>query len=60
MNFKLTMTLVIVLLVLAIGFLVIQKTTPPQNKEGAASPLLVKKPDSLQSITYLRDNSVQV
>jgi hypothetical protein len=60
MNFKLTMTLVVVLLVLSIGFLVIQKNTPPQTKEGTASPLLVKKPESLKSITYLRDNSAQV
>lgn len=65
MNFKLTLTLAVVFLLVAIGIIIAKRsglaepTTPSTNPSGATA-LFAKKPDGLKSITYLRDGVVQV
>jgi hypothetical protein len=60
MNFKLTLSLAIILLIAAFIYMFAARNQTAATQASGTTSLLVKKPDGLKSITYLHDATVQV
>jgi hypothetical protein len=62
MNFKLTVSLVVAMVILAAAFFLIPKMMPAKEvaKPGEATPLLSPKPSGIKTISFVRDGEQQV
>ncbi len=61
MNFKLTFTLAVLLLLAALGFMLVKKDKAPDDNKtpSDATPLITPAPKEVDSIAYLHDGTVE-